>query len=148
MLHLIIENGQMFESTGCTVYDADAEFFKVKIPKTPYAELAMSVIDQATYHDPWSFVDRYGVKLSKDKLSTGCKVALLTAINSDKLTHSIECGINARDFIVCNCTEGNLVIWKPSTEFSDLTTSRRGNISVELDGKIFTDLNSLNEYLF
>lgn len=148
MLHLIIENGRMFESIGGTVYDADAEFFRVKIPKTTYTEQAMLDIDQATYCDPWSFIDRYGVKLSKDKLSTGCKVALLTSINSDKPTHSIECGINARDFIVCNCTEGNLVIWRPGTEFSDLTTNKRGMISVELEGKIFTDLNSLNEYLF
>ena len=147
MLKIEFEDN-LFEQYNGNIIDPEDEFTKIDVLGTDYVKRAMQIIDQATYVDIATFIDRFGRALPIKELSIGCKIAILVQESNLPKIHSIECGFNARDFIICNANRGTLIMYKPGIPFSDLTPNQDGNIDVYADDMHFTSLYELNEWLF
>jgi hypothetical protein len=70
-------------------------------------------IEGGQYKDQYTFTDRFGCKLYKEDLSTGCKVAILIAEKQDSIIDTMECGINALISIITHCKSGSILIREP-----------------------------------
>lgn len=99
------------------VCDAELAFGKQAIPNIVEAKNLLMSIDGASYSSNMTFIDRFGIRLNKSELSTGCKVALLVLCNPDRVYDIKECGNNARDAIVRYCRNGNIVLKENGADF-------------------------------
>jgi len=128
------------------ILDVEAAFTNLKTLPTTLNKKLMQEIEGAQYVSPLEFIDRFGRTLHIVYLSTGCKASIVVAQNSDKVVSIRECGINARDAIIRNITEGNIIF-----DFNGVTIDYPGfddfAIDVELDGRHFTSLDDFNLYL-
>lgn len=129
------------------VTDAELEFNKIGIPNTDIARTLIKKIEQGEYFDDFSFIDRFGNKLDMEYMSTGCKAALVVSANPDKLIDLRECGWNARDEIIKNCKEGNILIEHNDITFGYTREEENKEIDVRLDNYRFTSISSLNRYV-
>lgn len=123
-------------------HDVERQFLKMRLRKDDYTVKALREIEQATYNDEHSFIDRFGFKLYKKNMSTGCKAALCVHEFPDIVIDTIECGLNALNFIIANCVDGVILISSESTLFYVETP-----IDIIFDGRKFVDCDSLSEYL-
>lgn len=122
--------------------DVELQFLKTRLKKDEYTVKALKEIEQAAYNDEHSFIDRFGFKLYSKNMSTGCKAALCVHEFPDMVIDTIECGLNAINFIIANCTTGAILISSESTLFYVDTP-----IDVIIDSRRFTDCDNLSEYL-
>lgn len=122
--------------------DVELQFLKTRLKKDDYTVKALKEIEQATYNDEYSFIDRFGFKLYSKNMSTGCKAVLCVHEFPTTVIDTIECGLNAINFIIANCTDGAILI-NPGSMLFYVDTS----IDVIIDGRRFTDCDSLSEYI-
>lgn len=141
MLKLMID-----ETETSTKTDIEAMFKQIKVKGTSKEKEVILKIEQGTYNDENSFIDRFGYKLYLSELSTGCKAALCVLNKPTTQINLIECGINALDVILTTCNEGNVIMRDRGITIKDYSTN--GEIQVELDGYLFTNTNRLNYYIF
>lgn len=122
--------------------DIELQFLKTRLKKDDYTVKALKEIEQATYNDEHSFIDRFGFKLYSKNISTGCKAALCVHEFPTIIINTVECGTNALEFIIANCTDGYILMSRESTLFYV-----DGQIDVTIDDKHFSDYDSLSEYI-
>lgn len=148
MLRLEIEDN-LFESFQGKVFNVEEQFFlNVEVEDTEYNRRAIEEIDEGQYLNELEFIDRFGYKWPVEYLSTGCKAALLVESGKCERVHLVECGRNARDFIICNASRGTAVLYRPGITVRDTTVGHTGEVNVEVFGKVFTDLGELNDWVF
>lgn len=141
MLKLVID-----EQGNAPLTDVEELFRQIKVKGTPKEREVISKIEQGTYNDENSFIDRYGYKLYLSELSTGCKAALCVLNKPDVQINLIECGINALDVILTVYKNGSVIMRDRDVTIRDY--SEHEDIEVELDGYLFTTVDRLNYYLF
>lgn len=141
MLHLFIKDKGTCELP--VVNDVDLEFKRIALSDTPLNRLLIEKIEQGKYYDPYYYIDRFGVKLDIDNMSSGCKAALCVANINDKVINLIECGINARDAIYQYCTSGYAITPDRHVDWSYDNLP----IDVSVDGYHFTDPYLLHQYI-
>lgn len=125
------------------IEDVELGFLKFRLLDSELNRRAIATIEDGSYLDEESFVDRFGYKLYKRFLSTGCKAALCVINLSEYVINTIECGVNALSFIIDNCTEGTIIISDESVSLPD----NGSTINVEFGNRKFTTVRELNEYL-
>lgn len=104
----------------------------------------ISSIEKGEYYDKNFYIDRFGCKLSMDDMSTGCKAAICVHLNPEKNISLAECGVNARDFIIKNLSEGSIAIYDDDILVSDINKTP---IDVAMDNYRFKNIDRLNFYL-
>lgn len=117
-------------------------FSSVIIPDTELNRKIISKIEQGTYNDPYSFIDRFGYKLPIDDMSMGCKAALCV-VNQDQIVNLDECGRNAINVILSLKLNGSAFLPDRCTAIGE----RNREIDVVVDGKRFLTTTDLNYYL-
>ena len=147
MLNLFFKGENNERAKGLPlVEDVELELLSTNISDTKITRDLIKKIEQGEYLDNNSFIDRFGFKLYINNMSTGCKAALIVSANPNKLIDLRECGWNARDEIIKNCKEGNILIKHSDITFA-LTAEEENSIDVRLDDYRFTNINSLNRYI-
>lgn len=124
--------------------DVEKLFTKVRLKGTEAEKRILKVIEQASYNDANSFIDRFGFKLYTSELSTGCKAALCVIHFPAMLIDIKECGLNARDTILSLCDQGNILMDYSETGIADYSN---GSVEVQIDGYLFHTISRLNTYL-
>ena len=127
------------------VRNVEEQFAKIKLTGSEIEKALISKIEQGTYNDEYSFIDRFGYKLYNTELSTGCKAALCVVNCPDMIIDLIECGLNARDIIIGLCKEGNVLIQENGVSIVDYFEKP---IDVKVDRFRITSVDRLNKYLF
>lgn len=122
--------------------DVELQFLKTRLKKDDYTVKALKEIEQAIYNDGHSFIDRFGFKLYSKNISTGCKAALCIHEFPTTIINTVECGTNALEFIIANCTDGYILMSREAMIFYV-----DGQIDVTIDDKHFSDCDSLSEYI-
>ena len=127
------------------VFDADS-FFDVYgyIPNNDKVREILSKIDKASYLDENKFIDRNGVTLYKDCLSTSSKILIGMLIFPDKVFYGDELGDNA-EILLTELPHGQICYSRIPYEM--FSTPGNDKISVEIDNTEYTSLCELNEYL-
>lgn len=123
-------------------HDVELQFLKTRLKKDDYTVKALKEIEQATYNDEHSFIDRFGFKLYSKNMSTGCKAALCVHEFPTTVIDTVECGLNTINFIIANCTEGAVLMSSGSMLFYVDTP-----IDVIIDNRKFVECDDLSEYL-
>ena len=90
------------------------------------------------------FLDRFGVTLYTQQLSTGCKAALMVN-NSDKVIDLRECGVNAISAILSLCKSGRVAMTAPATDLEDFTNGSR--VTVNVMGRVFHSMREVDAFL-
>lgn len=132
-------------SSNKLVRNVEEQFAKIKLTGSEIEKTLISQIEHGTYYDEYSFIDRFGFKLYNAELSTGCKAALCVVNCKDMVIDLIECGLNARDIIICACKEGNVLIQENGVAIMDYFKT---SIDVKVDKYRITSIDRLNKYLF
>lgn len=127
-----------------TIVDVERAFEEVVLTGSPEEHRMLEEIEHAKYKDSHHFIDRFGNTLYISNLSTGCKAALVVIHNPEKLVDLRECGWNARD-AVFTLQRGNVLVSDPSDTINSMRFCRE--VSVQIDGFVFTDLARLDYYL-
>ncbi len=133
------------------ITDVERAFLRVKLTGSFLERLFIKNIEQGEYKDSLSFIDRFGDKLDRSCLSTGCKAAIVVTHNPTKLVDLRECGMNAINSIVSNCTEGNILTHYDginmlgSEDLGGWNTNDK--IDVMFNGVHFTSARNLQEYM-
>lgn len=128
------------------VKNVDKVFYGMAVEDTELNRKLMKEIDGAEYLNQAEFIDRFGLKLSLDDISTGCKVALCIAQNPDMIFDTIECGYNARDTIILNCRNGSMIFYDMGVTIRDKCEFDTP-IDVNFGGKRFNTTGSFNSWL-
>lgn len=139
----ILFKGEQNELNKEVIDDVERAFAAIRLKGTTEERNIIKYIDKAEYNGELSFIDRFGYKLYTSELSTGCKAALCVINYPDKIVDLRECGYNARDAVINFCKEGNILIEDNSITVRKLVDE----ISVNLDGYGFNDVNELNYYV-
>ena len=126
------------------VIDLEKQFDSIEIKGNELDKELIKEIDQGEYIDNTTFVDRFGNRLYMSELSTGCKAALCVANSTDEIIDLKECGLNARDTIICACTNGAVIIHNEAITIQDKFNAL---INVEIDGYRITSVERLNRYI-
>jgi hypothetical protein len=125
------------------VTDSESAFTLLDFQATEPNKSLVREIDKGELLDRRFFLDRFGVQLYTEMLSTGCKTALLVN-NTNKVIDLLECGANARDAIFANCKNGSIVMDIPDIA---LCTLGKGPVEVCINGHMFHSLDDVNWYL-
>ena len=101
-----------------TLFNIDTIFSGIPIEYNDYNIHMISSIDKGKVPQRedkriFGFIDRFGIKLGLDKLSTGCKAAIMLGLNLPKRVALIECGDNALLEIVKHCRTGRALMLEP-----------------------------------
>lgn len=130
--------------------NAEVEFNKIDVVDTPIIRKIMQDIDKAVYYNSDYFIDRFGAKIPISFLSTGCKAAIaieILAMNGvTKAFDTIECGINAKNAIIKNCRNGNILMRELGLTIP--YSENDNDIDVKVGMYRFTTISRLNQYLF
>lgn len=130
--------------------DTELEFARIQVKDTEYTRKAIKEIEKGEYYNEVVFTDRFKGNLYYSEMSTGCKAAIVVGTNPNIVLDLRECGLNAIDFIVANCRDGNILILPPDNPIG-LHREPEGyvdsDIDVCIDGERFFNSKDLNEYL-
>ncbi|MBR3102490.1 MAG: hypothetical protein IKQ27_01145 [Lachnospiraceae bacterium] len=143
MLKLRFRNEKDTYDESIVEHDIEKLFFATTIEKNDLTVRLLKQIENAEYVSSSKYRDRFGIVLSISDLSTGTKAALCVQYHTDRIIDLVECGFNAIDAILENCKDGCVL----DSEHTTACYSAEGDISVELDGKEFTSIDALNEYI-
>jgi len=144
MLHLYLTD--KYAGPYPIIEDVEKAFLFMKLTGSDIERRLLRKIEQGEYLDRAYFLDRFGAKLPISFLSTGCKAAMVVLHNPTSCVDLRECGVNARDAIICGIPDGKCYI-----AYNDVTIG-----SVDVDDAIdvcvddeyrFTSLERLNYYL-
>ena len=122
--------------------DVEALFKSISLVKNDFNIKVIEEIEQGTYNDEISFIDRFGFKLYLSNMSTGSKAAICVNTIQDKIINCVECGKNAINYIIDHCKSGFILVNR-----SQLLVEDCENIDVLLQGYHFTSANDLVTYL-
>lgn len=140
------ENNELINKIG-VIDDVESEVYVKGIPNNDIAKKLIQKIEKGKYLDNNSFIDRFGYKLYLDSMSTGCKAAMVVVANKDKIVDLKECGWNARDEIIKNCKDGNILIEDNGISYGFSSKEKDMLIDVKLDKYRFKNICSLNWYV-
>lgn len=126
------------------VRDIEKHFDTIRLKGSELDRALIKEIDNGEYYDEISFIDRFGCKLYTTELSTGCKAALCVANTPDKTIDLLECGLNARDAIICACDYGAVIMHNESVTIQDRFHKP---IDVKIDQYRITSIDRLNKYI-
>lgn len=126
------------------VDNVEAEALKVNISKAPLFATFLHEIEQGKPLDLDRFIDRFGVAIYHSSMSTGCKAAICVASLPDKVINLIECGPNAIESILCNCTEGHILLHDRNC---DLSSNYSKSVDICFNGYRFTDPCAFCQYI-
>ena len=143
MLNILVD-GYFDRADKSIIVDVEKEFAKLQIRGTDIDKVLIEKIEKGQYNDSISYIDRFGYKLHLDDLSTGCKAALCVINIPDRVIDLLECGCNARDAIIKYCPDGSIIIRDNGLTIS---TVNGNDISVMMNGREFTDIDTLNKYI-
>lgn len=128
------------------VHDIEEAFRGIHLVSDDITRELLKYIEQAEFYDEFRVVDRFGTCIYTSEISTGCKAALCVHYLKDKIIDLRECGVNARDFIVLLCNEGNAIFY-----YADLTINQERlsetKVDICMNGRHFTDVLEFNKYL-
>lgn len=144
-----------FKDANCReapLSDIDKIFQELEYKDTPLVRQFIEEIEHGKYYDTSDFIDRFGRHLSISDMSTGCKAAIILALGYRKPLDLTECGKNARDSIVQNCTSGHILLvddspFRTSKDTLNYKELNADKCDIEFDGYRFTSLDRLNWYL-
>lgn len=128
------------------IFDIDKEFASTLVEDLPQIRNIMKEIDSASYVNSREFIDRFGKHLYIDRLSTGCKAAILVVLKPYAVIDTRECGLNARDAIIYNCSNGRIVFYGMGTTIKSFGRDNE-DIDVIYRGKNYCDVDKLNEVI-
>lgn len=120
-------------------------FARIILQGTAKEREALKLIEKAEYIDSESIIDRFGYKLRIDNISTGCKAILCVLNMPETWIDTAECGMNALSVLVSLCEEGHVIMYDTGVTFTTLGLNTC--INVEIEGKVFHDTMSLNDYI-
>lgn len=141
MLNIICTDDK--ELTSVYIHDIENHFSKVLLKDDTLTKEILEIIEQGTYCDAYSFMDRYNTKCDRYNLSTGSKLCLCIDDNPNLHYNAIEVGVNTLNFIVTHFTTGTIVIPYDCIVLDCNETP----IDVSVNNIRFTTLNSLTNYL-
>lgn len=145
MLKIRMEDDTKEIEESDVIRDVDEAFLKVHLTGTEKEKAAIRLVEQGTYHDQNSYIDRFGYKLHIEEMSTGCKAILVVLNNRNKWVDTKECGLNALSALISVCDEGRIIL--RDTEYKLPTYGLADSIEVEVNGLRFTSFSELNEYM-
>jgi hypothetical protein len=130
-----------------TTFDVDDEFSKIRLPDTAKNRQIIERIEQGKYEDEIYYIDRFGYKLYKQYMSSGCKAALLIQ-NTDLVVDTTECGANAIAAILNLCDSGSAILVDKNSKLPYSQFVQNGTkCNIEFNGYHFTDIRRLNKYI-
>ncbi len=127
------------------VRDVESFFMSVKLDGCDYDRHIIETIERGVYVSNTVFVDRFGVQLRRDCLSTGVKVALSLYHLPDMLFWGIEMGRNALAEVVKRCTVGNLLLEASTYYIEDDIEDTK--IDVICRDRHYSSLHKFSEYM-
>ena len=129
------------------IRDVEIETSNIKLNGNEEEKKLLKSIDQAEYIAQEIVKDRFGLPLRVNYLSTGCKAGLCVLKNKDKnkVTDTIECGLNAIWAIVNFCKNGKVLLRNFDIGIADYTNGKPVEICY---GKyVFSSIDRLNYYI-
>lgn len=144
MLRIYLNENRAEIKSDNIIIDVEFEFRTVELKDTPLTRKLLREIEKGQFDTGMTFIDRFGVRLFTSELSTGCKAALLTEYRPDYIIDTVECGFNARDSIIRNCTKGSVIVYNTGRTFS---LPEPDICDVCLDGYRFRTVERLNRYI-
>lgn len=143
MLHVYSYEQASILGLEC-VSDVEDAFLDIKLSGSELERKILRKIEGASFYSSSFFLDRFSAKLPVSDLSTGCKAALVVASRPDLLVDTKECGFNARDTIVTDISDGNIIV-----EWGDVTIRADNDcrICCSYDGIDFSTVYDLNWYI-
>ena len=93
------ENGDRVDGMDF-IWNVEGAFEGLNLTGSKEEKSIIQDIDKGEYLDNFYFIDRFGSKIQRCYLSTGCKAALVVLHNPDKLVNTVECGKNALGTII------------------------------------------------
>lgn len=92
------------------IFDADAAILSVEIIGNEFQRRILNKIEHGEYYDSSRFIDRFGISLYYDSMSTGSKALFLIDFYKDSaIINCTECGENALRML-SYINEGNIFI--------------------------------------
>ena len=125
--------------------DVEKLFMQTKDQYDDIDKAFIKEIDKATYLDNTKFIDRFGVALYIENLSTGCKAAIAVHHNPGKIVSCLEVGYNALASIIKHCKSGNVILY-PYNQYIEVEQDMP--VDVMCRGHHFTSLNDISEYFY
>ena len=126
-------------------FDDDVDLSEVD---SEYLNKVLYYIDQCSIDGSGNIIDRFGHKIYRENLSTGCKAAILVGAKPDKIVDLVECGLNARDVIINFSKTGSIKMYDVGNSLSILDVIEGQDIiDVKFDNNKFNSLNELNKYI-
>ena len=111
MLYVYLSEEEVTNS-GLEVIRNPADYLDIiGIKDTPVIRDILNSIENAKYLNNSHFLTRFDEKIPIEFISTGSKVAIVASLVSDKIIDLRECGINARDFILCNIDNAHVLMY-------------------------------------
>ena len=144
MLQIKLDINNQLGQLDC-IADVEELFKKIKITGKPEERRAIELLEQGRYLDENGFIDRFGYKLRLSELSTGCKAILCVLNTPDQWIDTKECGLNAISVMISLCRDGKIIIHDLDSKLK--TYGLNKEICVAIDGRVFTDYDSFNEYI-
>lgn len=125
------------------IKDVEEGFLGLQLEDDNVTRRILKEIEQAEYYSPTRVTDRFGAQIYISELSTGCKAALCVQHYPDKVIDTIECGSNARDAIIRNCTKGHVIFYNNDR----MIISNNKDVNICLKNKIFHSIEDLNDFM-
>lgn len=144
MLHVKFDICGDFKPDKNTIVDVEEAFDKIKLTGSEKDREILRVLEEGEYINNSSYIDRFGVKLPLDSISSGSKCAFCVLYFPDKVVDTRECGLNALSTIISTCNKGNVIIRDIQVKLP--TYGFNTKINVECNGRHFTDFDDFNTF--
>lgn len=127
------------------VMDCEPYFMKTGISGTNFNKFVLKEIENGSYYSKNYFIDRFGVKLPLESLSTTSKLAMLVNEYSDVIWDLSEAGINI-GYVLTRISEGYVLIPKSSIRVYDWGY-KDIKVSIDTCGIHFNQLSDFCHYI-
>ena len=125
--------------------DVEAIFTKIRLDGCEYDKAILKEVEKGQYVDNLHFIDRFGITLYRNCLSTGTKTALALYHLPDTLIWGVETSHDALAEIVKHCTRGMLLL--PASNYYVACKIEDCKINVVCKGRHYTSMHEFAEYL-
>ena len=126
------------------ILDCNSYFYKVGIQDTDECKNIISVIDGASYLSRDRVLDRFGIAIYSDCISTSSKILICMSCE-DKVFNGVELGDNAIEYMLSSCN--GKVLLEPRGFYSvNFDYANLSNIIV--DGKAIHSIDELEDYIW
>ena len=125
--------------------DVEAIFTTVRLDGSEYDKAILKEVEKGQYVDNLHFIDRFGITLPRDCLSTGTKAALALYHMPDVMVWGVEISHDALAEIVKHCTQGALLL--PASNYYVECKIDDVEIDVVCKGRNYTSMHEFAEYM-